>query len=372
MKKLTTSVPQFETVLHNEPATNPLKLSEIIGHEIEQHFTNTFFDDENLNIDTQSVDFDKDVLQLIELSKQMQREFSRASNTGVVVSDEQHLELEGVRPSGSVAVDSNNHQTIFVPPLFLGGDQVMDEYYKDLVSEHFSRANRLVDDKKANKPIECQSKEIHKENPEIQSQSNLTSRSNKSRRIYPKVHSCLELSVAKPKKRETSKRSQSARAAYSARYYDFGQTHPNLELSKGDTLFPCRNLRSEVQEKQQVEPLNADDASFDLNDVECSKSDDENEEFKDDKQSIISNEHIVEIDETIHLNKLVDNTATTGNVVKTVDPQNDTWHNVLSSNSLILPTIANEQMSAANFADQPTQTTPHDEASEIDPQSTDR
>lgn len=331
------------TLKHNE------KLSEIIAREIESFLKDSIVVEAQLNNnDVQSVNNENDIQQLIQLSKQMQHEFKRTLEKGDVdfaPSKEAHQlrkeVINGGQPSES-ALDR-----FCIPPLILD-DEIhnMDDYCYDLVEKQFTRANENIekDIQKKNTASVLNVKELSSRHDSplgktgcesTRSQPSLISKKTKSKRMYPKVHSCVDLRSSKARS-QPSGLSQSARAAYSSRYYDFDDTHPNLKLTNNtDTLFPCRNVKSKLQvPNASLESVIVSESydAFDFEDIVCQESNTRIDEVPTEDQSVDNARIIVEQENV----KYEDNSD------KPAISNIDTWHNVLSSNSHLVPVIINE------------------------------
>lgn len=314
------------------------KLSDIIGREIESFLKSSTVAETVIKYDEPSAEDENDILQLIQLSKQMQSEYKSFLNEGYGFgSPSKETQLKEVccgQPSANPNPQTN------VPPLMLRVDYHMDDYYIDLVDKHFTQANRQIENDivkktkhvKTVKDIANQDDFSSKKNVcnSTRSQPTISPKKMKPSKIYPKTHSCVELSVQKYRK--PTGLSQSARAAYSARYYDFEETHPNIKLSSTNTLFPCRSVKTDLHTLYgSLESLKTSSlSSIAVEDTDC-------------RESIIT--HSVVTNDQAFGNMEDDEIHNNPQSESKCDKQKisvvDSWHNVLSSNSLLLP-ISNE------------------------------
>lgn len=320
------------------------KLSEIIGREIEKFLQDQTVlageDPFNYDDDSKSVTYEQDIQQLITLSKDMQSEFNCFLNRGDCGLSAKPPGGRGVCGQPS---ETSQFRLLDIPPLRLDeDDHHANGYCNEVVSKHFKKANKRVKkvfksktDAGSRKYGELAGKTCP---ASFRSQPSLkTKKINITRRMYPKVHSCVELRVAK--KHNKPRGSQSARA-YSARYYNFNQTHPNIKLSETDTLFPCRGVRSECLPFISQESVNFSDLIGMDYHQDCQQSSAEEGDqcagqyLGPGTGSSVENEQYAEASEIPKLSNI------------------DTWHNVLSSNS-ILQTTSNEPAAVADLAEEP-------------------
>lgn len=270
---------------HTQPTSTPSahrpKLSEILADEIagnffrnisvDDAFANTFGHDGALAAHRTHHD---DIDHLIQLSKQLQRNLGRHDNH--IDSDGWHhtIRQRAATTTRGATQPGGTHRAFRVPPLFLHDEHVLHSYAVDLVAESFAAANgghreaapRPAEPKRSVATVP-DSAHLHcaRSTKSARSvKSGLSTRTH-SPRVYPKKHSCINLSPAglSQKKRKPpaliQRRSLDPRQTKSARQYrspfcDFGTMHPSLRIETDTgTLFP-RRVEREVRPANDVEP----------------------------------------------------------------------------------------------------------------------
>lgn len=202
--------------------------------------------------------------QLIQLSKQLQRDLGRQDDRSADVHDvgihRTRTNRGENRPSGTT------HRAFRVPPLFLNDEHIEHRYAVDLVAEAFAVANGGgvggVDRPSAHapRPTGTTTRRLCAVEPDTAQRGTKSARSAKSDlstrthlpRVYPPKHSCVSLNAKCQRPALILRQTKSARSVRTTSL-DFSAVHPGMQVEAVEgTLFPRRVERERPVDR--VEP----------------------------------------------------------------------------------------------------------------------